>query len=149
MSNIRYYTSYCFNACDLYDTFNLKQLKIRRDTVTKKYGVHSKQDFCKQVLLYCFYLILLDIIENNVTFVLPTGSRESEIQVKSYTGDELKKMIANGKFAGIDFYESDFTGYQLTYRYKSSTGFKTKPIYINERHKQRFYELINSGKKYY
>lgn len=144
-----YKTGFCFVAKDMYDTFNLKQLKIKRDTVTKKYGCHSKQDFCGSVLLYCFFLILLDIIENNVTFVLPTRGKDAKIHVRSYSGDDFKRAYSKGKFAGIDFLESDFTGYQLEYRYKTSLGERYKPIYISKNMKDRFYELINEGKKYY
>ena len=144
-----YKTGYCFTAKELFDTFNLKMLKIKRDVVQKKYGVHSKQDFCASVLLYCFYLILLDIIENNITFVLPTRNRESVIQVKPFFEDEFKEAYQNGKFKGIDFLNSNFTGYQLMFRYKYDGGFREKSIYINNNIKSRFYELINQGKVYY
>ena len=134
----------------MFDTFNLKQLKIRRDTVTEKYGCNSKQTFCAQVLLYCLYLILLDIIEKNVTFVLPTDSHvESCIHVKQFSGEKFQRMYRGGKFAGIDFLASNFLGYQIYFRYKAKEGFREKPIYISNNLKDIFYENINNGKPYY
>lgn len=105
--------------------------------------------FCSKVLLYCMYLILKDIIENNVTFMFPTEPMESCIQVKSFSGEQFQNMYSKGKFAGIDFLSSNFTGYQLYYRYKTKAGFKEKPIYISKNLKDKFYENINNGKVYY
>lgn len=112
----KYNTSYCFSAYDLFSTFNLKQLKIRRDVVQDKYGAHSKQTFCGSVLVYCFYLILLDIIENNVTFVLPLfGNKYAEISAQPVEGEDFKKAVQRGAFKGIDFLSSDFMGYKIVY----------------------------------
>lgn len=113
---MHYNTGYCFSAYDLFETFNKKQLKIRRDTVQNKYGVNKKQMFCASVLVYCFYLILLDIIENNVTFVLPLlNNRTATIYAKPVVGEEFKLARKRGAFADIDIVGSNFTGYQLTY----------------------------------
>ena len=113
---MRYYTGYCFTAYDLFETFNKKQLKIRRDIVQNKYGVNKKQLFCASVLVYCFYLILLDIIENNVTFVLPLlNNKTATIYAKPVTGEDFKIARQRGAFADIDFLKTNFTGYQLTY----------------------------------
>ena len=146
---MRYYTGYCFTAYDLFETFNKKQLKIRRDTVQNKYGVNKKQLFCASVLIYCFYLILLDIIENNVTFVLPTGNKEAVLQVKQFEGDIFKKMRQRGCFDRIDVVMSNFKGYQIYFRYQLKDGYREKPIYINEKIKKLFIDNINNGKQYY
>lgn len=142
-------TGYCFTQKDLFDNFNLKKLKIKRDTVTKKYGCNSKQKFCGKVFTYCLYLILLDIIEKNATFVLPTKGKEACIQVKSFSGPLFQKLYSAGKFHGIDFLASNFTGYQIFFRYRANEGFREKPIYISKKLKDVFYENINNGKAYY
>lgn len=147
---MKYHTSYCFSAYDLYETFNKKQLKIRRDIVQKKYGVNKKQRLCASVLIYCFYLIILDIIENNITFVLPLfNNRDASIYAKPIVGDAFKSARQRGAFSDIDILASNFTGYQLTYSWSSKTGYRYKPIYINKRFKDVFYKHINSGKQYY
>lgn len=113
---MHYNTSFCFNATDLYETFDKTQLKIKRAVVQDKYGVNKKQIFCASVLIYTFYLILLDIIENNITFVLPLfNNKTASIYVRPIVNDELKRARKNGAFADIDLLSSNFTGYQLTY----------------------------------
>lgn len=147
---MNYHTGYCFCAYDLYETFNKKQLKIRRDIVQKKYGVNKKQRLCASVLIYCFYLIILDIIENNITFVLPLfNNRDASIYARPIVGDDFKKARQRGAFADIDILASNFTGYQLTYSWSSKNGYRYKPIYINKRFKDVFYKHINNGKQYY
>lgn len=147
---MHYNTSFCFNATDLYETFDKTQLKIKRAVVQDKYGVNKKQIFCASVLIYTFYLILLDIIENNITFVLPLfNNKTASIYVRPIVNDELKRARKNGAFADIDLLSSNFTGYQLTYSWETKSGYRYKPIYINKRFKDVFLKHINEGKQYY
>jgi len=148
---MRYNTSYSFSAYDLFETFNKRQLKIRLDIIQKKYGVNKRQWLCASVLVYCFYLILLDIIENNVTFVLPLfNNRNASIYARPISGDEFKLARQRGAFSDIDIISTNFTGYQLTYNWETKRGYyRQKPIYINKKFKDIFYEWINSGKQYY
>ena len=148
---MRNYSPHAFRAYDLYETFNKKQLKIRRDVCTKKYGTNKKQGICVQVLIYCFYLILLDIIQNNITFVLPLfNNRHASIYVRPIVGEEFKKARQYGAFEDIDFLATNFTGYQLTYSWETTGGnIRYKPIYINKRFKDVLYDYINQGKQYY
>jgi hypothetical protein len=50
---------------------------------------------------------------------------------------------------GIDFLNSNFKGYQIYFQYKYRGGWREKPIYINQKMKDMFYENINNGKQYY
>jgi hypothetical protein len=50
---------------------------------------------------------------------------------------------------GIDFLNSNFKGYQIYFQYKYKGGWREKPIYINQKLKDKFYENINNGKQYY
>ena len=53
-----------------------------------------------------------DIIDNNVTFELPTGSaRRTLLRMKKCEGEEFKKARQRGKFADVDFLSSNFSGY--------------------------------------
>lgn len=147
---MRYATGYCFNAYDLFETFNTKTLKIKRETVQKKYGVKCKQAICASVLIYCCYLILLDIIKNNITFVLPLfNNKLGQFYAKPIVDEEFKNARKNGAFQDIDFLASDFTGYRLTYQWTNSIERKEKNIYINKKFKDAFTQKINNGQKYY
>lgn len=147
---MRYKTGYCFTSRDLFENWNLKNLGIQRKVYRDEYGCESLEELVAKVfLLYMFY-VLLDIIENNTTFILPLkGNRHAYIHVKVFDGDNFQKMYAGGKFVGIDFLSSLFKGYQLFFRYNYRGGEREKPIYINNKMKELFYNYINSGKQYY
>lgn len=117
-----YKTGYCFTSRDLFDTLNLKSLNIPT-TLVRESKMDCLQDLCGAVLTYCLYLIILDIIENNVTFVLPLfGNREACFYVKMFDGDDFQKAYKAGKFMGIDFLSSNFKGYQIYFEYRYKGG---------------------------
>jgi hypothetical protein len=94
-------------------------------------------------------LIILDIINNNITFVLPTVHKEAMIHVKQFMGETFRHMYNMGKFNDIDYLMSNFKGYQIYYRYQYKGGYREKPIYINSALKKIFIDNINKGKQYY
>ena len=147
---MNYKTGYCFTSKDLFENWNWASLGIKRETYYDKYHVKCLEYFIAQIFLYFMYLVLLDIINNNVTFILPLkGNRHAMIHVKVFDGDQFQRMYAGGKFMGIDFLSSLFKGYQLYFSYNYSGGEREKPIYINKKMKELFYSYINSGKEYY
>ena len=147
---MNYKTGYCFTSRDLFKGWDYLKLGIKKQTYYHKYHFKSLDYFLGAIFLYYMYLVLLDIIENNVTFVLPLkGNRDAVIHVKVFDGDEFQRLYAGGKFMGIDFLSSLFKGYQLFFRYKYRYGYREKPIYINDKMKELFYGYINSGKEYY
>ena len=95
-------------------------------------------------------MIVDDIIENNVHFLLPTiGSNEAYLYMKKTSGNNFKKAFKNGKWRDVDFLTSNFTGYQLALSVKSSKRpAKEKSIYLDCKHKNRITELTNEGKRY-
>lgn len=98
------------------------------------------------------YLVILDIIENNVTFELPLkGAAQGEFYVKAFTDEAFKNLYRAGKWEGIDFLNCEFTGYQIFFRYKTKrSNWKEKPVYISHKGvRDLFYQKINEGKKYY
>ena len=150
LSNMLPIVSHCFFAKDLFETFNKKQLKIKREVVQKKYGVNKRQALCASVFIYCMYLIILDIIKNNITFVLPLfNGKNAFIYMKPVRGEDFKKARQRGAFAGIDILASNFTGYQLTYEWEAPSGIRNKPAYISRQFKDMLYENINKGKQYF
>lgn len=146
----RYAQGYCFTVRDLFLTWNYKKLGIPAKVYKDEYKCECVPEFLGKIFLYFMYLVLLDIIENNVTFVLPlTGNRHAMIHVKVFDGDEFERLYRRGKFMGIDFLSSLFKGYQLFFAYNYRGGEREKPIYINNKLKELFYSHINAGKVYY
>ena len=147
---MNYKTGYCFSSVELFDNFDVTSVKMPSRYAQKYRNKDSKKEMFGEMLTYLLYLIVLDIIENNVTFVLPLlGNREGCFYVKSFTDESFKKMYRNGMFMGIDFLSSGFTGYQIYFQYTPGNGLREKPIYINNNIKEIFYENINNGMKYY
>ncbi|MBO7211734.1 MAG: hypothetical protein J6V44_12120 [Methanobrevibacter sp.] len=106
-------------------------------------------DTAAAILTYCFYLIILDIIENNVTFVLPVISRKASIFVKPITGETFEYLYREGSFNGLDFLKTNFVGYRLCYQYQTKESVREKPIYIDKTLKKRLYDNANNGMVYY
>ena len=98
-----YKTGYCFTSKDLFDNFNISRLTTKKKFWGKDCKGDSKLDLVAKVLTYCFYLIILDIINNNITFVLPTVHKEAMIHVKQFTGETFRHMYNMGKFNDIDY----------------------------------------------
>lgn len=147
---MRYKTGYCFTSRELLEKLNKKELNITMK-MYKEYKADTLIEFCAQILTYFFYLVILDIIENNVTFVFSLNSQErsATLGVKCFEGEVFRKQYQMGRFSGIDFLQSNFKGYQLYLFYKKGTDWREKPIFINKKLKDIFYEKINNGMVYY
>ncbi|MBQ8132588.1 MAG: hypothetical protein IJ193_08865 [Bacilli bacterium] len=147
---MNYHTGFCFTSRDLFENWNYKKLCISPKIYKGTYHCECIVELFAKVFLYYMFFVLLDIIENNTTFVLPLkGNRHAMIHVKVFDGDKFQKLYSRGKFMGIDFLSSLFKGYQLFFAYNYRGGERDKPIYINDKMKQLFYSYINSGKVYY
>lgn len=146
-----YPSDYCFTGKDIYDSAQKSKLGVNMKHV-RAYKQDMIRELCAQILTYFFYLVILDIIENNATFVLPTakrGGRKSNISVKCFEGEDFQRMYRSGIFQGIDFLASNFKGYRLRFQYDYDGGVREKDIYIDNKLKKIFYDNINNGKAYY
>lgn len=144
-------SDHCFTAKDIYDSAQKSKWGINMKHV-RTYKQDMIRELCAQIFTYFFYLVILDIIENNVTFVLPMdkrGNRNSNISVKCFEGEAFQRLYRAGSFQGIDFLSSNFKGYRLNYQYDYNGGMREKDIYIDHKLKKIFYDNINNGKVYY
>jgi hypothetical protein len=139
-----------FSAKDLFHNFPIEKLKMDYDTVRKIYSDGDKRSLSASIFTKGMQLIIEDIIENNVHFLLPTlGSSEAYLYMNKTSGNDFKKAFKRGKWKDVDFLTSNFTGYQLSLKVKSSKRpEKDKSIYLGYKHKDRITELTNEGKRY-
>jgi hypothetical protein len=139
-----------FNTKDLFHNFPIDKLKMDYNTVRSMYSDGDKRSLSASIFAKGMQLIVEDIIENNVHFLLPTlGSNESYLYMKKTSGNDFKKAVKNGKWRDVDFLTSNFTGYQLSMSVKSTKRpEKEKSIYLGYKHKDRITELTNEGKRY-
>lgn len=139
-----------FSARDLFHNFPIDKLKMDYDTVKRVYPDGDKRSLSASIFTKGMQLIVEDIIENNVHFLLPTlGTTESYMYIKKTSGNDFKRAFKRGKWSDIDFLTSNFTGYQLAMSVKSKKRpEKEKLIYLGYKHKDRITELTNEGKRY-
>lgn len=138
-------------ACNLNDIFvrfpydKCKSLSGKTKTEKKK--------IVKQVFRAGIAAVLNDIIENNVTFKLPgLGYYGGEMHMEPIKGSEFERLKAKGKFSGIDFLETLFTGYQLYLYIKGKRdNFLARrkfPVYMGSFFRDKLTKYANEGKTY-
>ncbi len=141
--------THSFYARDLFETFDIKgKVHLSQKIVKKKYGVDRLQYLCVSVFIYCFYITLLDIIENNANFTLPLyRGKRAQIYCKEYVGDELMKLRKCGKFSDQDMLKQNFVGYGLVYMCDCVNEPMIKSIYVSDSLKKRLYDRVIKGPK--
>ena len=145
----KYKNDYCFTNKDLFENMKWDKLKLPKHTHNKKHK-DTRTEYVTDIFMYAFNLILLDIIENNATFVLPLfGNKEGCFYVKKIDGEEFKKVRQSGGFSEIDFLKTNFCGYQLRFQYTTSRGIGERQIHVSSPLKEIFINNINNGNKYY
>lgn len=139
-----------FSAKDIFHNFSIDKLKMDYDIVKKVYPDGDKRSLSASIFTKGLQLIIEDIIENNVHFLLPTlGSAEAYLYMDKISGNNFKKAVRRGKWKDVDFLTSNFTGYQIALSVKSKKRpEKKKYIYLGHKHKDRITELTNEGKRY-
>ena len=150
MDEIRYSWGkhHAFLADELYAQVNPAKWNVTRKIANPKY--YDQWDFCGRVFTYFFYLVVLDIIENNITLEIPImGKNSAKIYVKCYQGEEFEQAMRRGAFQGQDFLATEFKAYRLVLQWTRGGKSREKPIYINAKIRDWFYDKINNGKKYY
>lgn len=146
----RYALGWACNLNDLFVRFPYEKCK----TLIKNYKTKQLQrQKIKAVFRTCVEIILNDIIENNNTFQVPSFQYQGgEIHYEAVQGSEFERLRAKGKFSGIDFLETFFTGYQLyLYMHGKTDDFlarKKIPIYISNNYKHKMETLANNGQTY-
>ena len=141
-------TGYAFTSKYLFANFPLKKLLISREDCKRLFNTLDRRAVVIRIFYYSVKVILLDIIENNVTFKLPT-QRECYIQMKRVYGEDFKKARRNGKWLDVDYLASNFSGYHLELMYFASERDIHKPIYISKWMRNLITENTNKGLQYY
>ena len=141
-------TGYAFNTTELFTNFPTKKLSISGKVCQAIAGCVKKKEFAVKVFLYAVKIILLDIIENNVTFKLPT-QRPCQLRIVRTEGEDFIRARKNGKWQDVDFLASDFSGYQMQFSYIANEREIKKPVYLSKGLKDKITENTNKGMQYY
>jgi hypothetical protein len=90
---------HAFSAKELFYNFPIKKLKMDYDTVKEIYSDGDKRSLSASIFTKGMQLIIEDIIENNVYFLLPTlGTSESYLYMNKVSGESFKKAFKKGKW---------------------------------------------------
>lgn len=146
---MNYATGCAFNMDEMFMNFPYKKLKFNCKQAKEINGNIHRDKLVKKIFRTCLKRVLEDIIDNNVTFQLPTGAVKSELHMRRITGDKFSKARRNGKFQEIDFLESFFTGHEIELNMFKKGGLKrSKTVYVDPRLKQKIIDNTNKGKQY-
>lgn len=145
---MNYATGYAFNAKEVVANFSYKKIKLTHSECEEIIGSRHREYIVEKLLKYCIKLVLDDIIHNNVTFRLPT-SKESYIYLKQFQDERFIEQRKKGRWMAVDFYVSNYTAYQLTYKYHIGGVAIEKPIYCNTEYRDTLTNYVNSGRAYH
>lgn len=145
---MNYATGCAFNFKDMFINFDKSKLHFNSKDCERLINDAHKDKLIEKIALEGLQQILNDVIDNNATFYLPTGGRESTIHIRQISGDEFKKSRKHGKFKDVDYLESNFTGNQMELTMNNGKRVIRKPIYLNKELKNKITQNTNEGKQY-
>lgn len=108
----------------------------------------AKSYLCSRIFAECFYMILEDMLENNITFTLPLGKMHAEIHMKKIDGERLSHWKKSGGFKKLDFLKSQFVAYRPFFFMHTNNRTREIPIYTTVDYANRLDEKVNNGGKY-
>lgn len=141
--------TYAFSAEDLFIDLQDKYLKTKIITQQIKLQKINRRIYAARLFKECLYEILLDIIENNVTFVLPLYSGNyAEIYAETLDEELFKTLYKKGSCQNIDYVQSQFSVNRLMFLYKTSKGMRKRPIHLLKELNKLLTKYTNEGKRY-
>lgn len=146
---MNYALGYAFTIKDILYNFPLDKLQFNcKDSFNIIHDNHRIK-LVSNIFRDSIYIILQDIINNNVTFWLPlTGAKKCNIHIRRVQGDEFKNLRKSGKWKDIDILKSMFSGYQLSLYMLGNRTPRIKPIYLNKELTQIITDNTNLGITY-
>lgn len=146
---MNYATGYAMNIDELFLSFPTSKMTITTKACEELIGNRHKETIAKKIFKSAINMVLEDIIENNVTFILPTKSKRAELYMKRFSREEFSKARRNGKWNKVDFLTSNFCAYQIVFKFQSEGVIREKLIYLDPKHRDRITDYTNQGKQYY
>lgn len=146
---MNYALGYSLDVGNLFMNYDLSKLDLTAKQCEKIIHNRHKEVIAEKVFRKAVQLVVDDIIENNNSFSLPTGSRTSIIHMQKFSFDDFKKRRKLGKWKKVDYFTSIYTGYQMCLDYKRGEVDVTKPIYLDPARRDRIDEQTNNLVPYF
>ena len=141
-------TGAAFNIDEILMNFPYKKLSITCQKCKEITGDPHRNILVKQILRECVRVILNDVIDNNVTFWLPTGAKKCNIHMKRVDGEAFKNLRKAGKWKDVNLLSSSFTGYELGLFMYGVRDTRVKTIYVNKSLKDKITQNTNNRMQY-
>lgn len=141
-------TGAAFNMDEMFMNFPYKKLSITCEKCKEITGNPHRDLLVKQVFRECVRVILNDIIDNNITFWLPTGAKRCNIHMKRVDGEAFKNLRKAGKWRDVNLLSSSFTGHELGLFMYGVRDPRVKTIYVNKSLKDKITQNTNKGMQY-
>ena len=141
-------TGAAFNIDEILMNFPYKKLSITCQKCKEITGDPHRNILVKQILRECVRVILNDVIDNNVTFWLPTGAKKCNIHMKRVDGEAFKNLRKAGKWKDVNLFSSSFTGYELGLFMYGVRDPRVKTIYVNKSLKDKITQNTNNRMQY-
>lgn len=141
-------TGAAFNMDEMFMNFPYKKLSITCEKCKEITGNPHRDLLVKQVFRECVRVILNDIIDNNITFWLPTGAKRCNIHMKRVDGEAFKNLRKAGKWRDVNLLSSSFTGHELGLFMYGVRDPRVKTIYVNKFLKDKITQNTNKGMQY-
>ena len=141
-------TGAAFNIDEILMNFPYKKLSITCQKCKEITGNPHRNILVKQILRECVRVILNDVIDNNVTFWLPTGAKKCNIHMKRVDGEAFKNLRKAGKWKDVNLLSSSFTGYELGLFMYGVRDPRVKTIYVNKSLKDKITQNTNNRMQY-
>lgn len=145
---MNYAVGHSFNVDEMFMNFPYKKLKLTCEDCKRINGNKDRDALVKKIFRDSVKVILSDIIDNNVTFILPTNKGIADIHVRRTYGEGFKKARKRGKWKNVDFLSSNFSGNELVLSMKHNVFSKEKIIYVDKNLKSKITENTNNGMQY-
>ena len=138
---MNYSTGCAFNMDEMFMNFPYDKLEMSCEDCKKINKDPHRDVLVKKIFRECVKEVLNDIVDNNVTFILPTHGRFAEMHVKRTYGEDFK-------WKDVDFLSSGFSGNEIVLNIKSGNFIKSKTVYVDKNIKNKITENTNKGKQY-
>ena len=139
---------HCFSPANIFEKFPFEKLKTHYTNMYKTSLIHGKIKLCMSIFADCVKLVLNDVINNDVTFRLPTTGRPADIRMIKIEDEAFRRARSYGKFKEVDFLASNFKGYQLGLYMYGTGRTRVKTIYVDKNLKSQITKHTNEGHDY-
>ena len=145
---MNYALGHSFNMDEMFMNFPLKKLILTCKDCQDLINDRHRDVLAKRIFRDSVKIILNDIVDNNVTFELPTSRGKANIHVRRTYGEKFKTARKRGKWREVDFLSSNFSGNELILQMKHKDFVKEKVVYVDKKIKNKIIENTNNGVQY-